>query len=671
MNIDIDKTICLNMIVKNESNIITRLFDSVSSIIDCYCICDTGSTDNTIQVIERYFENKNIPGKIVTEPFKNFSYNRNFALQSCNGMSDYILLLDADMVLEIKNFNKKILNYSSSFSVLQGNESFYYQNMRIIKNNGEFKYKGVTHEYIDTPSDNIIYNIEKDVLFIRDIGDGGCKQHKFERDISLLLDGIKEEPNNDRYHFYLANSYHDCGRFSEAIDIYKKRIELGGWVQEIWYSYYRIGLCFKNLGNIESAIYYWLNGFDLFPERIEGLYEIIKHYRIISKHNLAYLFYQEAIKIIDLNKNRNSYLFLHEDVYTSKIYYEYTIIAAYLGIKNINSEVVQFLNNSRDNNEIQNLLSNMKFYKNILKISSKIVLSNSIQVTIYNEPITFYSSSSCLIPNRMGTGYQMNLRYVHYVMTPDGGYLNCDKYNVSVNKYIEFDDKMNIIFEKIVQFNFGDILDIRRTTVEDVKIFNDIESDNLLFIGTGFHQSNQIGIVSGKYNIQDNTIAYNEINPNFNNQLYLEKNWVFVNYKDSTHIIYNWYPLKICKINPNNNELCLLETRETPLLFSNIRGSTCGFTYLNKNSIKELWFISHFVCYESPRQYYHIIIVFDENLNLLRYSAPFKFENESIEFCLSILVENERVLINYSTWDKTTNIGIYDKQYIDSILQYF
>jgi len=34
-------TLCLNMIVKNESKIILRLLDSVLPIIDCYCICDT------------------------------------------------------------------------------------------------------------------------------------------------------------------------------------------------------------------------------------------------------------------------------------------------------------------------------------------------------------------------------------------------------------------------------------------------------------------------------------------------------------------------------------------------------------------------------------------------------------------------------------------------------
>ena len=90
------------MIVKNESKIITRLFDSVLNIIDSYLICDTGSTDNTPSVINQYFQSRGIPGKVIVEPFKNFEYNRTFALNACQGQAniDYILLLDADMILE-------------------------------------------------------------------------------------------------------------------------------------------------------------------------------------------------------------------------------------------------------------------------------------------------------------------------------------------------------------------------------------------------------------------------------------------------------------------------------------------------------------------------------------------------------------------------------------------
>jgi glycosyltransferase involved in cell wall biosynthesis len=92
-------TLCLNMIVKNESKIIKRLLDSVVNVIDTYCICDTGSTDNTVELIQQYFQEKNIPGIVIYEPFKDFGYNRTFALDACNAIvAEYILLLDADMV---------------------------------------------------------------------------------------------------------------------------------------------------------------------------------------------------------------------------------------------------------------------------------------------------------------------------------------------------------------------------------------------------------------------------------------------------------------------------------------------------------------------------------------------------------------------------------------------
>jgi tetratricopeptide (TPR) repeat protein len=671
-------TLCLNMIVKNESKIITRLFDSVISIIDSYCICDTGSTDNTINLITEYFKKKNIPGNVIVEPFKNFCYNRNFALQSCLGMSDYILLLDADMVFESNNFNKHILSSADTFNILQGNESFYYQNMRIIRNNGLYKYVGVTHEYIDLPNNNKVSGFKKNDVFIRDLGDGGSKHDKFERDITLLLDGIKEEPNNVRYYFYLANSYYDIGRFGEAINIYKKRIQLGGWIEEVWYSYYRIGLCFKNMGKMDDAINFWLEGYQYYPERLEGMYEIIQHYRIHSKHNLADMIYQQARKILELNKNRDNYLFLHNDVYTYKIYYEYTIIACYNGIKNINNEVVKVFNNSHNQCDINNMLSNMKYYKDILNPISKIVLDDTRVLNINNEDIQFISSSSCLIPKITGDGYLMNIRYVNYYINDCGGYLNCDKNIISINKYIDYDNKLNIKDEKWMQIQFEDR---RYIGVEDVKIFNDIETNDLLFIGTGFHKNDKIGIVSGKYDIENLSFNVTELNQDFNNS-FCEKNWVFIDYNGSTHIIYDWNPLNICKLNNETNKLEKIAKRETPRIFSRIRGSTSGFKYNKKiDEVKngniiidveenEIWFVNHIVSYESPRHYYHIISVFDSNMNLLRYSAPFKFEGDNIEYCLSIVVEDERILINYSTWDRTTRIGIYEKMYIDSILKY-
>ena len=206
-----------------------------------------------------------------------------------------------------------------------------------------------------------------------------------------------------------------------------------------------------------------------------------------------------------------------------------------------------------------------------------------------------------------------------------------------------------------------------------------------MFIGTGLHQNNFLGIVSGKYNIDSNVFNGNKLIPTENyqnfNQTQCEKNWVYVDYNNSTHIIYKWHPLQICKLNQDTKHLEPVINIDMPKIFSHARGSTCGFKYTKKITNNngniaityeenEIWFIVHVVSYESPRHYYHMIAVFDEKMQLLRYSAPFKFEGECIEYCLSVVVEDERVLMNYSTWDRTTKIGVYDKEYIEGLLKY-
>lgn len=296
MNIE-NKTICLNMIVKNESKIIVRMLSSVLPLIDSYCICDTGSTDDTKDIITTFFNNHNIPGKIVSEPFRNFGYNRTFALQQCDGMpnSDYLLLMDADMVLKISETLqisqlKKTLT-ADAYNIFQGTHSFMYQNIRLIKNNKNCSYWGVTHEYINLPQGSVTANIEKTQLFINDIGDGGSKSDKYIRDIKLLLQGLKEKPNNDRYTFYLANSYKDSGQYQHAIDTYKKRIELSGWIQEKYISCLRIYDCYTHLKQTENALYYLVKSFSYDKERFECVFELIKYYCQHDMNDVAYSYY--------------------------------------------------------------------------------------------------------------------------------------------------------------------------------------------------------------------------------------------------------------------------------------------------------------------------------------------------------------------------------------------
>src|SRR3989344_4681315 len=173
-----EPTICLNMIVKNESKIITRLFDSVINIIDTYFICDTGSTDNTPELIKKYFNDKNIQGEIIYEPFKNFGYNRTYALEKAKqseiAKADYLLFLDADMQLIIEPSFKKSMLKEKAYQIMQINPSISYYNLRILHISVEAKCLGATHEYYDLPEIQT-HKFTDEYLHIDDIGDGGSK----------------------------------------------------------------------------------------------------------------------------------------------------------------------------------------------------------------------------------------------------------------------------------------------------------------------------------------------------------------------------------------------------------------------------------------------------------------------------------------------------------------
>ena len=355
------------MIVKNESKVITRMFDALVDIIDCYCICDTGSTDNTVEIITSYFLEKGITGKIIHEPFKNFAHSRNIALSSCKGMSDYVLLLDADMILKVNESFVKTDLKEDFYYLFQGNESFYYQNVRIVKNNGLFSYVGVTHEYINIPPKSVGGKVfDKKIIFISDIGDGGSKSDKFKRDISLLEQGLIDEPNNTRYVFYLGNSYRDNGDGDKAIEMYKKQLNMNSWGQEKYCSCISIGNIYYNKNDKINAAKFWLKSSEYDNERIEGIVKASSYYRNEGEHVIVNSLYH---KYKGYKRNlAEGKLFVEQDKYKDELEFNNSISAYYVNDKESGYACCKqiLLNGVMDMGNMKNALENLKFYKESL-----------------------------------------------------------------------------------------------------------------------------------------------------------------------------------------------------------------------------------------------------------------------------------------------------------------
>lgn len=679
------KNLCLNMIVKNESKIIKRLLSSVVKYIDCYCICDTGSTDNTIQIIEDFFKSQNppIPGRIIQEPFRDFGYNRSFALKACDSIDvKYILLLDADMIFQPNPAWTREDIYSrlkdDVYYLFQGSETFFYKNVRIVKNRMGMKYWGVTHEYVQTPEGSKYGKFDKDELFINDIGDGGCKTDKFERDVKLLLKGLEDEPNNDRYTFYLANSYRDAGQYDNAINAYKKRIAIGGWFDEVWHSYYSIGKCYRNKGDMANAIYWWLEAYNFFPNRIENLYEIIYHYRTNGKNNLAYGIFLMADEQRKKNSNTD-YLFLQKDVYDYKLDYELSIIGYYCNYANydLKRTSMKVLNYPYTDHGISNnVLTNYKFYAE--SICRHNLLTDNVRETMKtigkNLPeLKSKIESGEFVPSTPSMCMQngkliVNVRYVNYKIKSDGGYENpgsIETINVLATINIEDDDDWKIENEFVMSYD--KTKDNLYVGLEDVRLYSSANSKVYFNANRGLSYHNikvEHGIIS--LDEESRGVKSSQI-LDIEGGKEVEKNWVlFETPQGQMKTIYGWNPLTIGDINPESSQVENKKEYESPYFFKYLRGSTNGIRVKD-----ELWFICHTVSYEDRRYYYHIIVALDPHTyEVIRYTPYFTFEKEKVEYTLGFVYfdTTDEILISYSLMDKSTDYLLMEREKISNMM---
>ena len=318
-------TICLNMIVKNEAANIGRLFNSVKDFIDYFVIVDTGSTDNTREIIETFKDT--VPGELHEMEWINFGWNRSESVKLTKGKADYILLLDADDTINIKNIEKFKDDLHGDGFHIHHNGSLDYTLPRLVNAKYDWRFVGVTHEYITCP-EPYTFNDQRE-LTINHHADGGCRSDKFTRDIELLEQGIVAEPLNTRYHFYLAQSYKDIGNWEKAVEMYMKRSQMGGWSEEVYYCYYQMIRGYIYLATIKKVdteglmLSTLMKAAVINPERVEALYEVIRYYRTTQQYYKALPFTSHAITI---PYPVNQKLFIEREVYVWKLLDEISII---------------------------------------------------------------------------------------------------------------------------------------------------------------------------------------------------------------------------------------------------------------------------------------------------------------------------------------------------------
>lgn len=320
--------ICLNMIVKDESEVIVRCLNSLLPMIDTYVIVDTGSTDGTQGVIENFFREHEIAGELYKRPWVDFSYNRNEAIQLSKGKGDYLLFIDAD----------EYLDYEEGFELPNLDKDYYYittrhsgttyKNIQLVNNHLDWEYSGVLHEVICPPKSRSFAVLEKIFNVYTYDGNRSKNPRKYQQDVQILEQALEKEPYNDRYMFYLAQSYRDALEYSLALETYEKYLDLGSWDQEIFWALLQIAHLKEKLAMpFPDVIESYAKAFQYRTSRAEPLYYIAHFLRQSGSFFSAY----HVAKIASQFSMPQEILFIQQWVYDYGILLELSICAYWIG----------------------------------------------------------------------------------------------------------------------------------------------------------------------------------------------------------------------------------------------------------------------------------------------------------------------------------------------------
>lgn len=336
-------TICLNMIVKNESHVIERSLVSAAPFIDYWVISDTGSTDGTQDIIRNFFAKQQIEGILREDAWQDFSHNRNLALKDALGKTDYIIILDADDYFDTpKGFRFRNLS-EDMYRLKMFRLDIDYYVPKLIRGDLPWQWYGVLHEYLQLkqtkPYSCVNYQGSCQIISTPE-GARSQNPDKYKADAAILEQAVLNEPDNSRYRFYLAQSYRDSGEYEKSLASYQICAAMSQWEEEHFYSLFEIARNKQRLGHdLMDVINAFMQAWQFRPRRIEPLFEAIRLCRINGLFHLGYQLGWDARHA----KQPNDTLFIEKPVYEWMFLDELSICAAYTSNAKQSAEMMEKL----------------------------------------------------------------------------------------------------------------------------------------------------------------------------------------------------------------------------------------------------------------------------------------------------------------------------------------
>lgn len=228
-------------IAKNEESCLPLMLESVKDIADEIVVCDTGSTDGTIEIARAYTD------KVYSIPWENsFAKARNLALEHCTG--DWILSMDCDERLDPETA-KQLKSYIESLPpdidlvlltmVMCKDDGVPFQEFlaeRIFRGNKGIRFAGDMHNWLEVEDSGRVSHPSFKIIHCRgvkppEIREARARQ-RLEMAEAIFLPKIEANPNDRRSMFYLAGTYYDSGSIEKSIEWFEKYLAISDWGEE-------------------------------------------------------------------------------------------------------------------------------------------------------------------------------------------------------------------------------------------------------------------------------------------------------------------------------------------------------------------------------------------------------------------------------------------------------
>jgi FkbM family methyltransferase len=281
------------------------LLDNIEQF-DRWTILDTGSTDETIEIINKVLVGKK-KGNLYQEPFINFRDSRNRLLDLAGTQCKFNTMLDDTYVIQgnLRKFLNEVRGdqYSDSFTLFIQSDDTSYGSNRIIKSLSGLRYVHKIHEVI-TDRNNINIVIPIHISKIEDRRFDYMEKRTMERkqlDLKLLYEEVDDDPNNPRSYYYLAQTYNILEEYEKCFYYFNKRCEYinSGFLQERYDAAFEAARManFKLNKPWDECYELYNRAFKIDESRPEPMYFIGIHYYLDNDLNNAYKYLKKGFEI--------------------------------------------------------------------------------------------------------------------------------------------------------------------------------------------------------------------------------------------------------------------------------------------------------------------------------------------------------------------------------------